>query len=83
MKILNGKFGSDTSGEFMLLIIRKKNDALCTADRGINNNNLTFEFNIGVQIITTNMGLLLELEKVTEYTISNTKYYFPKQINGN
>ena len=59
LEILNGKFETDTGGKFILLIIWKQVNGLCTADEDISNCNITFE----VEKISSNMVQLLEFKK--------------------
>ena len=59
LEILNGKFETDTGEKFILFIIRRQVNGLCTADEDISNCNITFE----VEKISTNMGHLLEFKK--------------------
>jgi hypothetical protein len=43
LEILNKKFKTDIGGKFILLIIWKYVDGLCTADKNINNCNITLK----------------------------------------
>jgi hypothetical protein len=71
LEILNWKFGSATRREFTSISNCNYGDGLCTVDEHIKRNNI-FELKTGVKKFNTNMGLLLELGNITEYTNTNT-----------
>jgi len=71
LEILNWKFGSATRREFTSISNWNYGDGLCSVDEHITSNNI-FELKTGVKKINTNMGLLLELGNITEYTNTNT-----------